>query len=56
MLHDLVGQFGVQQQIRQITPRVERRADVFQQRGADDAATAPDPRYGFKIQIIPVFA
>jgi hypothetical protein len=27
----------------------------IQQRGADDAATAPDPRYGFKIQIIPVF-
>src|ERR1019366_1964816 len=25
-------------------PRVKRRADVFQQRGADDAATSPEPR------------
>src|ERR1039458_10074111 len=55
MLHDLARQVGIQQQIRQLRPRAKRRADVFQQRGADDAAAPPDPRHGFEIEVILVF-
>ena len=55
MLHDLARQAGIEQQVRQIMLRVKRGADVFQQRGANDAAAPPDPRHGFKIQVILVF-
>ena len=35
--------------------RVKRRADVFQQRRADDAAASPDPRHGFEVEVILIF-
>jgi len=48
-------QLRVEKQIRQVRLGAERAADILQQRGANNAATPPNPRHGFKIQTIPVF-
>ena len=55
MVHDLARHARIQQQIRQVSPRAKRRADVLKRRSTDDATAPPDPRNGLEIEVVAVF-